>query len=91
VVRTRRPFYRSRPGSVLLWSTVGLIVLTFVIPFLPGALLLGFVPLPPLLLVTLSAITILYVGVAEQAKRWFYRKAPDSPSPVSIGPSGSRP
>ena len=23
VVRTRRPFFRSRPGTLLLWSTVG--------------------------------------------------------------------
>ena len=35
VVRTRRPFFRSRPGSFLLWSTLALIPLTFVIPFLP--------------------------------------------------------
>jgi P-type Mg2+ transporter len=43
---TRRPFYRSRPGRVLLVSTLALIALTLAIPFLPGAAVLGFVPLP---------------------------------------------
>ena len=57
VVRTRRPFFRSRPGAVLLWSTVALIALTFAIPYLPFVGVFGFVRLPGLLLVTVSAIT----------------------------------
>jgi len=32
VMRTRRPFYRSRPGKVLLISTLLLIALGFAIP-----------------------------------------------------------
>ena len=47
VVRTRRPFWRSRPGTLLLWSSVAVVLLTFAIPFLPGAQLIGFTPLPP--------------------------------------------
>src|SRR5262249_1289971 len=60
VVRTRRRFYQSRPGSVLLWSTVALSVLTLAIPFLPSARILGFVPLSFNLLAALSTITALY-------------------------------
>jgi Mg2+-importing ATPase len=73
VVRTRRPFFRSRPGSVLLWSTVWLIALTVAIPYLPFMGVFGFVPLPGLLLVTVSAITALYVVAAEITKSHFYR------------------
>jgi Mg2+-importing ATPase len=73
VVRTRRPFYRSRPGSVLLWSTIVLIVVTMAIPYLPLAIVLGFVPLSAALLTSLAAITILYVIATETMKRWFYR------------------
>jgi Mg2+-importing ATPase len=73
VVRTRRPFFRSRPGALLLVSTVLLIVVTFAIPYLPFASVLGFVPLPVPLVVTLCAITALYVAATEGAKRWFYR------------------
>ena len=73
VVRTRRPFFRSRPGGVLLWTTVGLMALTFAIPYLPFAGVFGFVPLPALLLVTVAAITALYVGATETIKSRFYR------------------
>jgi Mg2+-importing ATPase len=72
VVRTRRRFYQSRPGTLLLWSTVVLACLTFVIPFLPGMGILGFVPISPLLL-SIAAITCLYVVATEFTKEWFYR------------------
>ena len=73
VVRTRRPFFRSRPGNVLLWSTVILVMLTFAIPYLPFVGVFGFVPLPGPLLITVSAITALYVVATEITKRRFYR------------------
>jgi Mg2+-importing ATPase len=73
VVRTRRPFFRSRPGAVLLYSTLLLIALTIAIPYLPGVRIIGFVPLPATLVVALAAITCLYVVAAEITKRWFYR------------------
>jgi P-type Mg2+ transporter len=76
VVRTRRPFYRSRPGDLLLVSTVALIMLAFAIPYLPFAGLLGFVPMPGMLAATLVAVTVLYVLAAEATKHWFYREAP---------------
>ena len=75
VVRTRRRFYQSRPGALLLWSTAALAILTYVIPFLPDARVLGFVPLSPPLLATISAITCLYVVATEIGKAWFYRSS----------------
>ena len=75
VIRTRRPFFRSRPGTVLLVSTLALIVLTFAIPYLPFAGVFGFVPLPPALLALVSTITVLYVVATELQKHWFYRAA----------------
>src|SRR5262249_11557297 len=56
VVRTRRRFYQSQPGTVLLWSTIALAGLTYLIPYLPDAGILGFVPLSALLVVTISVI-----------------------------------
>jgi Mg2+-importing ATPase len=75
VVRTRRPVFRSRPGSLLLFSTAVLMVLTFVIPYLPFVSAIGFVPLPPALVGVLCTITVLYVLAAEGAKRWFFAAA----------------
>ena len=73
VVRTRRPFFRSRPGGLLLWSTLALVAVTFSIPYLPFVGVFGFVPLPGVLVVTVSAITALYVAAAELTKSRFYR------------------
>ena len=73
VVRTRRPFFRSRPGRLLLWSTLALVALTVAIPYLPFIRVFGFVPLPGMLLVTVMAITASYVVATEMTKRRFYR------------------
>jgi Mg2+-importing ATPase len=74
VLRTRRPFWRSRPGRVLLVSTGILIVVALVLPYLPLVGLLGFVPLPPLLLCAVVGLTLAYVAAVELGKRWFYRQ-----------------
>jgi Mg2+-importing ATPase len=74
VVRTRRRFFRSRPGSLLMGSTAALVAVALAIPFVPYARVLGFVPLPAALVATLCAITVLYVAAAEVAKGWFYRR-----------------
>jgi Mg2+-importing ATPase len=73
VVRTRRPLFQSRPGTLLLISTVVLVPVTLAIPYVPGASLLGFAPIPASLLAAVLAITVLYVFAAELLKRWFYR------------------
>jgi len=74
VVRTRRVFYRSRPGTLLLTSTVVVIGVTLVLPYLPFNSLLGFVPLPAPLMLALLGLTALYVFVAEVAKKYFYAR-----------------
>jgi Mg2+-importing ATPase len=72
-MRTQRPFFRSRPGTLLLVSTFILIVTAFAIPYLPYADLFGFVRLPARLLGTIAVITVLYVAATELQKKWFYR------------------
>ena len=84
VVRTRRVFYSSRPGNVLVISTAVLSLIALVIPYIPHIEVLGFVPLPPLVLVTLIGITAAYVLCAEVAKRWFYRSW-TAATPVDAG------
>jgi Mg2+-importing ATPase len=75
VVRTRRSLFQSRPGTLLLISTVLLVPVTLAVPYLPWAALFGFAPIPASLLAALLAITVLYVGAAELLKHWFYRAA----------------
>lgn len=72
VVRTRRRCYRSRPGALLLWSSVAVAAVALAIPYLPHARSFGFEPLPAPLLAALVAITALYAGSAELLKNRIY-------------------
>ncbi|MFO1425709.1 MAG: magnesium-translocating P-type ATPase [Steroidobacteraceae bacterium] len=74
VLRTHGPALRSRPGTLLLWSTVGVFTLALLLPYAgPLARAFGFVPLAPGPLAWVIAIVACYVLVTEAAKRWFYR------------------
>jgi Mg2+-importing ATPase len=72
VVRTRKAFWRSRPGALLAWLTLAVSIMAVVIPYLPGAELFGFVPLPASVLAGLAAITLLYLAASEATKHWFF-------------------
>lgn len=81
VVRTRRLCFRSRPGKLLLWSSIIVIAITLALPYLPSNSLLGFVPLPAELMAVLIGLTFLYVCVVEIAKSWFYSRLENTPLP----------
>ncbi len=68
IVRTRRRAWRSRPGTVLLWSSVVVAIIAFALPYMPFAGWLGFVPLPGSLALAIVAITAAYVATVEVAK-----------------------
>lgn len=74
IVRTRLPFYRSRPSALLLRSTIMLVGLTLLIPYLPFSRWLGFTPLSLNLMLVVIALLILYAVSAEVAKRAFYKR-----------------
>jgi Mg2+-importing ATPase len=89
VLRTRRPALRSRPGTGLLVSSIGVAVFTVSLPYVPWlAEPLALVPLPATVLGALGVITLSYVVAAEAGKRRFYR-AVDRPRPTP--PSGRHP
>lgn len=74
IMRTRRPFYRSRAAPLLLGLTVLVAALTMVMPYLgPVSRWFGFVPMPAEVLAALIGITVLYVAATEWAKARFYR------------------
>ena len=72
VVRTRRPFWQSRPSTALTLATLAVVAGAVVLPYTPLAQLFGFVPLPFLFLAVLGAIVLAYIGSAEVLKRKFY-------------------
>jgi len=75
VVRTRRRFYRSRPGNWLLITTVAVMAIALVLPYLPFSSIFGFVPLPAPLMLGMIALTLAYVFAVEMAKKSFYARA----------------
>ena len=74
VVRTRGPFWRSRPGKLLLISTSIVIALTLIIPYLPFGSIFGFIPLPAPLMLAMIGLTLAYIVAAEIAKKYFYAR-----------------
>jgi len=74
VVRTRGLFFRSRPGRLLLTSTLIVVAITLVLPYLPVNFLFGFIPLPAPLMLAMIGLTGLYVLLAEITKKYFYSR-----------------
>jgi Mg2+-importing ATPase len=74
VVRTRHLFFRSRPGKLLLASTLIFIAITLVMPYLPFISVFGFIPLPAPLMLAMIGLTMLYVLATEVAKKYFYSR-----------------
>ena len=72
VVRTHKPFYRSRPGRLLLVSTLAVMLLTLLLPYSPVGRWFDLVPLPLPLLAAILLITLLYAGTSELVKQRFY-------------------
>jgi Mg2+-importing ATPase len=72
VIRTRRSFLASRPGSPLLLATIAVAIATLLLPLLPIASPLELTPMPMSFLLLLAAILAAYVLTAELVKRWFY-------------------
>lgn len=75
VVRTRLPFFRTRPGKGLLWATCSIVPIVFLLPYSPLAAPLGLGPLPAGLLAAVVGIIAAYFLCAELVKRLFYRSA----------------
>lgn len=89
-VRTSRPLWRSRPSRWLVTSTVAALATAFVLPYSPLGTAFGFVPLPPMVLGTLGAITLGYVVSVEALKRTLFVRlafvAPRSEGDAGRGP-----
>lgn len=75
VIRSRKPFFRSRPGLWLSVATIALFFVTLSIPFSIVGKLFHFSPLPPTFFLMMGLIVIMYLVSAELTKLIFYRKS----------------
>ena len=74
VIRSRKPFFKSRPSKYLFVATLSTVVATLILPFTPLGLIFGFTPLPISLLLLVGVIIAGYIISAEVAKMIFYKR-----------------
>lgn len=74
VVRTRQPFFKSRPGKHLLISTIVVISVTLLLPLTVFRNVFEFVLPPTWFLGIIAVIIMTYIMSAEIMKKYFYKK-----------------
>ncbi|PYV38764.1 MAG: magnesium-translocating P-type ATPase, partial [Acidobacteria bacterium] len=74
VIRSRKPFFTSRPSKYLLMATLLAVAVTLILPFTSLGEIFGFNRLPISFLLLIGIIVIGYIIAAEMAKTVFYRK-----------------
>lgn len=74
VVRTRRRFYKSKPGRWLSLSTALVIAITIAIPYLSSFRIFGFVPLPVELLLLIILISVIYTFTTDLVKGLLFQR-----------------
>ena len=76
VIRSRKiPFIQSKPSAALLMSTITIILIGSLLPYIPPvAAYLGFVPLPAIYWAFIAATILCYVTLTHSVNVWFARK-----------------
>jgi len=74
VIRSRKPFFKSKPGKYLLIATLSIAFITLILPFTPLGTVFGFSPLNLTTYLLLMLIVVLYIIAAEITKTIFYKK-----------------
>src|SRR5712692_3174663 len=74
VIRSRKPFFKSRPAKYLLMATLLTVIVTLILPFTPLGEIFGFSQLPISFLLLLGTIVVVYIISAEMVKVVFYKR-----------------
>ena len=74
VIRSRKPFFSSRPSNYLLIATLLVVVATVALPYTPLSGIFGLSPLPLSFILLIITIVFFYVLSAEIVKVFFYKK-----------------
>jgi len=74
VIRSRKPFFRSRPAKYLLMATLLTVVVTVALPYTGLGEIFGFSRVPLSFLLFIAMIVVLYIVSAEMVKKVFYER-----------------
>src|SRR6478736_1259472 len=75
VIRTAKNPFKSKPSTALVGTTLGVVALGLMLPWLPFAHVLGFTPLPFAYFAFLALATLTYLALVEGVKRIALREA----------------
>jgi Mg2+-importing ATPase len=74
-IRTRTvPFFLSKPNKLLVLNVALVLAVALLFPFTYIGNFFSFVPLPFTFLMVLIAFIVVYLGLVELMKKWFYRR-----------------
>jgi len=74
-IRTRMvPFWKSKPSKALILNIVIVLAVAIALPFTFFRKYFKFTALPPKFLIVLAIFIVVYLGLVELVKLWFYRK-----------------
>ncbi len=74
VIRSRKPFFKSRPAKYLLMATLLTVVVAVALPFTPLGGIVGFSRVPLSFLLLIAMIVAVYIISAEAVKAVFYKR-----------------
>jgi len=74
VIRTSGNPFRSRPSRALTATTLAIVLLGVLIPYIPVSAKLGFTPLPAIYFIFLAGATLTYLLLVEAGKRFLMRR-----------------
>ncbi len=74
IIRTHGNFFKSKPAAALSVLSMGGLILTLALPYLPFAAEIGMIPLPAKNILYMLLIVTGYILTADLLKVWFFRK-----------------
>jgi P-type Mg2+ transporter len=74
VIRTAGSPLKSRPSRPLFIGVLVVVAIAVVLPYTPLGKLLGFIPLPVLLLGAIAFLAATYLLLVQLVKTWFYHR-----------------
>jgi Mg2+-importing ATPase len=75
IIRTGKiPFIESKPSQFLMFTSIYIVTIGLVLPFIPLGKYFGFVQPPPMFFLALVIIVVVYLFMVQFVKSWFIKK-----------------
>jgi len=74
IIRNRGDFWKNKPALALVLSSIGAVLIAWIVPFTALGSMLGLVHLGIVPLMCIAAIVVVYLFSVEFVKKYFYQK-----------------